>query len=551
MALQVWLPLNGNLNNQGLTNTTVTNSGATVDNNGKIGKCYNFNSNKYLSVPNPITTSTTAFSISTWIYVTQFSNGFACVCSGRSSTSGAGIAFWVTPSYIRLDDGAMYIVNATISTGTWVHVCATWSSSKKSIYLNGQELGSSTSISKLANLSANMQIGSDASTTTTYCLNGKLNDFRIYDHALSPKEVEVLSRGLVCHYPLNGNGRGLPNLVKDSYLNRTSSSYSIAVLPFNPAPADNEQVTVSIKGQLGEGKWAWAIYNSGGNTEVTTVLNSDKVNGIYKKTFNWKVGSTSNTSMYIWVYSSSTVVDSTIEWVKLEKGDTATMWMPNEADTLYSQLGYDSTTEYDVSGYGYNGTKTGTFVYDVDTPRYSVCTNIKNAAYIKIQNLSTTGFSNSYSFAWWGKVPSYTGLMMWGFGDGMRLNGIFNGNLWNTGDGANNPLYVPGTTTQVTVPTTNVWHHWVMTGDGTTCKVYQDGELWATAKTYKSIGSGTTIYINGWDGSTNYKYNNYFMSDFRIYATALSADDIKELYDTVASVANNGTLLTRGEFIET
>jgi len=37
MALQVWLPLNGNLNNQGLSNVTVTNNGATVDNNGKIG----------------------------------------------------------------------------------------------------------------------------------------------------------------------------------------------------------------------------------------------------------------------------------------------------------------------------------------------------------------------------------------------------------------------------------------------------------------------------------------------------------------------------------
>jgi hypothetical protein len=42
MALQVWLPLNGDLHNQGLSNVTVTNNGATVDNNGKIGKCYSF-----------------------------------------------------------------------------------------------------------------------------------------------------------------------------------------------------------------------------------------------------------------------------------------------------------------------------------------------------------------------------------------------------------------------------------------------------------------------------------------------------------------------------
>ena len=42
MGLQVWLPLNGNLNNQGLSNVTVTNNGATVDDNGKIGKCYKY-----------------------------------------------------------------------------------------------------------------------------------------------------------------------------------------------------------------------------------------------------------------------------------------------------------------------------------------------------------------------------------------------------------------------------------------------------------------------------------------------------------------------------
>ena len=42
MSLQIWLPLNGDLHNQGLSNLTVTNNGATVNNSGKIGKCYYF-----------------------------------------------------------------------------------------------------------------------------------------------------------------------------------------------------------------------------------------------------------------------------------------------------------------------------------------------------------------------------------------------------------------------------------------------------------------------------------------------------------------------------
>ena len=45
MSLKIWLPLNGTLDNQGLDDVVVTNNGATIDNNGKIGKCYNFNGN--------------------------------------------------------------------------------------------------------------------------------------------------------------------------------------------------------------------------------------------------------------------------------------------------------------------------------------------------------------------------------------------------------------------------------------------------------------------------------------------------------------------------
>ena len=82
-----------------------------------------------------------------------------------------------------------------------------------------------------------------------------------------------------------------------------------------------------------------------------------------------------------------------------------------------------------------------------------------------------------------------------------------------------------------------------MTGDGTTCKVYQDGVLWAQAKTFKQI-NGTNLYINGWDTGTSYKSTNMSVSDFRLYATALTANDVLMLYHTSAKVDNKQKLHT-------
>ena len=43
MALKVWLPLNGTLENKGISNASFSNNGASVDTSGKIGSCYSFN----------------------------------------------------------------------------------------------------------------------------------------------------------------------------------------------------------------------------------------------------------------------------------------------------------------------------------------------------------------------------------------------------------------------------------------------------------------------------------------------------------------------------
>ena len=53
MALRVWLPLNGDLENKGISDYEIRSANITITNDGKIGKCYNFNgSNSYINITN-------------------------------------------------------------------------------------------------------------------------------------------------------------------------------------------------------------------------------------------------------------------------------------------------------------------------------------------------------------------------------------------------------------------------------------------------------------------------------------------------------------------
>jgi hypothetical protein len=63
-----------------------------------------------------------------------------------------------------------------------------------------------------------------------------------------------------------------------------------------------------------------------------------------------------------------------------------------------------------------------------------------------------------------------------------------------------------------------------------------------------STGS-KTLYIGTYGGSTQYASKNILESDLRIYSTTLSAEDIKELYQSASSIDKNGNLFGY-EFVE-
>lgn len=102
-------------------------------------------------------------------------------------------------------------------TTEWVHCCMTYQCSDNTvaIYINGVKCSTSQpkNLTGLSNTTA--FIGKRSSDT--YLFEGYLNDFRIYNTCLSPRQVKEISKGLVCHYPLGEiDGKiGGRNLIKN------------------------------------------------------------------------------------------------------------------------------------------------------------------------------------------------------------------------------------------------------------------------------------------------------------------------------------------------
>ena len=548
MSLQVWLPLNGNLNNQGLSDVTVVNNGATVDSNGKIGSCYLVNSDKKIFFTSfPWMTMKPQYDFSCFFWVKGTTTGWLFACGAWE--------FRLRTDFIQVHPGpsgsypARY--TATFDNNTWYHLGFTWSGAegKLRLYMNGS-LVATSDVPSTASY--------DIYSTFNIPYDGPryINDFRLYDHCLSSKEIKEISKGLICHYKLNGKGFGNPNLITTmSSGGRTTLNGKYGLSAdfsqnadtygyFNVSPALelNKAYTLSFDvSNLPDGaSWGWMLWNNYNYTLPTV-----NKNGHYVYTFTPDSSKLpSNYSLTKFLFDDGGRVNPVgmvyFTNFKIEEGTKATPWCPHTSDTFYTSLGLNSTTESDDSGYKYDGTLSEPLSLVSGSPRYGECYYFNSTSKrITLPTISMTGFANSFSISWWGKAPSYSSLMYWGFSNGNRLN-YYDGKYCNTGDGGSNPYYKPNTTTTIDVPSVNVWHHFVMVGDGSTNKLYMDGALYGVAKTYKGI-TGSSIVINGWDSSTNYKTNGY-ISDFRIYSTALSAEDVKELYNTPASIDKSGNI---------
>lgn len=125
------------------------------------------------------------------------------------------------------------------------------------------------------------------------------------------------------------------NLLLKSNVKTTNKGYPLKIWDIgNEKPIEGETYTFTMKGQLGDEKSFFGIYNSGGSVWLAILKNLG--NGLYGATFKWiiKSGSNtaSNTTVHLYPVPHNVTTESTVEWAKLERGNKATDWTPAPED---------------------------------------------------------------------------------------------------------------------------------------------------------------------------------------------------------------------------
>ena len=431
MGLRVWLPLNGNLIQQGCSNVVATANGATVNTAGKIGSCYSFDgSNDLISLTGNdlydiISGGTQPMSFAFWVY---HADSTRAVIFGDFQLSGA-ISFNIeltTAHRVRFywsgTPDKNFSTESAVSASGWTHIAITYDGNVLKIYKDGI-LSSDTYNGTLpvkTKTSGAYYLGRDNRTGTTV-LNGRLNDFRIYDHCLSAAEVREISQGLVLHYKLDDITNGVQN----------SSGYN------HPTTILGEPTLISRSPR----------YSKGLQFNGTT----DAINcGL-----DWQIQGAQEITVSCWVY--------------------------------------DENWSNSTGKYYFSSQQTGGF-------------------------LISQKADNKFRF----RMDTYT-------------DSALSARAYKDID--------------VTAIVEAGWHHFVGVYTTSALKIYIDGELKGTnnVTTYGAhFGTATSLFLGAECAGkvTAEPFCACSLSDFRFYYTALSEDDIKQLYQLGAKIDNQQNLHT-------
>ena len=173
------------------------------------------------------------------------------------------------------------------------------------------------------------------------------------------KDKSLMADGKYRKLPVYGR-----NLLLGSGKEVSNSSYKITDYWLAEQIPDGTQVTITIWGEIGDGKESFDLFNSGAYVgSLAKFIPTDFVNGKAHKTFKWLttlVGhQADNTRLVIFTTPNTVTSTSTIHKIKLEYGDIATEWTPAWEDIPDLEERYAYGVEWDTASSSPDGVRVG------------------------------------------------------------------------------------------------------------------------------------------------------------------------------------------------
>lgn len=466
--------------------------------------------------------------------------------------------------------------NLNTPLNSWYHIVFTVNkkTSTAELFIDGVSKGKKNIPDGLGSFGGTYQLR--INWVQGWLLNGALNDLRIYDHVLSQAEINEIKRALVIHYTFDDE---LVEPTTNIFYNKITgfqSKWETLEETFNGWPIYRSTVTNKFTGSNAADNFGFYCPTAFDYSQVqanqpyiymsfwarvheVTGLNS--LYGYIKFTYT-----DDTTSQPSWVYTKPNWSNDTSllgQWqfvtaklslpsgktvkkinnmymygrsctggivdfacIQIEAKDRATPYTPNIREGLMcNETGLDQpistqnltlTTETNLGLFAgkFDNSVSGNVTQIRSKLDLSGQTDVTFACWVyPIRNCSALSDNALYT------VINGTGIELYAYG---------RSNKWLI---CNNCL------------TYNQWNHVVTTYSATERAVYVNGER-------KGIDEVSDVFdkersLDTGIGSTTSRTFNGLISDYRVYKTTLSEQEIKNLYESRASITKQGIILTK------
>lgn len=464
-----------------------------------------------------------------------------------------------------------YNSNFIVPEGEWVHysfVCNAITK-EQALYVNGEFYGSRISPSGWLTVSdSELIIGSDVGSRWP---NGYIDDVRIYDHVLSEYEVKQIYHALIFSPNIDdmeepttnllpnprfkeriwpdkwGGSRGSFSLTGETYnggdvlhIELTSDGNTGVVSPYENPVALNEVMTVSMDVRANRPMNLNYVYLM--RRGVSNSSFPDQPIGVeWRRIETTITNSTANDNCGVLVGFNASLGDwIEVTNIQFERKEYATEFVDGQRTEVVADRSYQQNVVTD----SYNIQRTFPRIVKTDAPTSKKALEFDGVDdFIRVESVENIDGSYEYTAAMW----------VYFFPDALGVNSRFfwHGNYSVLLRKETNEqvityiqTWVDGveTTVQTGTPNgtieANKWYHLATTYDGSTVKVFVNGELINSApQTGPLVSDNNLIHI----GATWNKFEAHIMmDDVRAYRTALADDEIYDLYARRASISSGG-----------